>query len=176
MDSKAATEKIFRSLEEDVTSPPMDLQRLTLEEALAAAPDFRAMLDLWNSKRRGAALPEWSDFEFSDFRGWHADIVLSVFDSDEPDPHFVLSSETFTQAIDFNVKGVHFSEGWPRLFGLQFREHFGAIRRNGLIGLVQGKIAMSSRSFLSIRVLELPLRAGGEDVKRMIHVVRVLTD
>jgi len=79
VDSKTATEKIFRSLEEDVDSPPMDLKRLTFEEALAAAPDFQAMLHLWNSKRRGAPLPDWSDFDFPDFRGWHADIVLSVF-------------------------------------------------------------------------------------------------
>lgn len=176
MDSKTATEKVFRSLEEDVDSPPMDLKRLTFEEALAAAPDFQAMLHLWNSKRRGAPLPDWSDFDFPDFRGWHADIVLSVFDSDEPDPYFVLSGETFTQAIDFNVKGVHFSEGWPRLFDLQFRDHFGAIRQSGLIGLTEGRIATSARNFLSIRVLELPVRAGGDDVARLIHVVKVLSE
>ena len=147
---------------------------MTLEEARAAAPDFLGMLDLWSDKRNGAPLPDWQDFDFPDFRGWHPDIVLSVFDSDEPDPLFVLSGETFTQAIDVNVKGVHFSEGWPRLYDLQFREHFGAIRRHGLIGLSEGRIAMSARSFLSVRVLELPVRAGGGDVRRLIHVVKVI--
>lgn len=176
MDSKTATEVIFRSLEEDVTSPPMDLKRLTLEEAREAAPDFRGMLDVWGAKRQDERPPDWHDFDFSDFRGWHSDIVLSVFDKEEPDPCFVLSGETFTRAIDYNVKGVHFSEGWPRLYDLQFREHFGAIRETGLIGLTEGKVATSARSFLSIRVLELPVRNGGERVERMIHVVRVLND
>jgi hypothetical protein len=101
---------------------------------------------------------------------------LSVFNAEEPDPYFVLSGETFTRAIDFNVKGVHFSQGWPRLFDLQFREHFGAIRDTGLIGLTEGKVATSTRNFLSIRVLELPVRDGGDEVQRMIHVVRVLSD
>ena len=140
MDSKTATAKLFRSLEEDANAPPMDLKRMTPEEARTAAPDFLAMLDMWSGKRNGAALP----------------------------------GETFTQAIDANVKGVHFSEGWPRLYNLQFREHFGAIRQHGLIGLSEGRIAMSARSFLSIRVLELPVRAGGDDVRRLIHVVKVI--
>ncbi len=176
MDSKTATEEVFRSFEEDVSSPPMDLKRLTLEEALEAAPDFRGMLDVWAGKRQGDQLPDWADFDFPDFRGWHSDIVLSVFNAEEPDPYFVLSGETFTRAIDFNVKGVHFSQGWPRLFDLQFREHFGAIRDTGLIGLTEGKVATSTRNFLSIRVLELPVRDGGDEVQRMIHVVRVLSD
>jgi len=174
MDSKTATEKVFRSLEEDANSPPMDLMRLTLEEAQVAAADFRGMLDVWAAKRQGARLPDWKDFDFPDFRGWHSDIVLSIFDSEEPDPYFVLSGETFTRAVDFNVKGVHFSDGWPRLFDLQFREHFGAIRAEGLIGITEGKVATSTRSFLSIRVLELPLTDGGDDVKRLIHVVKVM--
>lgn len=174
MDSKAATETVFRTFEEDVTSPPMDLQRLTLEEALEVASDFRGMLDVWAGKRQGDRLPDWADFDFSDFRGWHADIVLSIFDKEEPDPCFVLSGDTFTRIIDYNVKGVHFSEGWPRLFDLQFREHFGVIRETGLIGLTEGKVATSARSFQSIRVLELPVRNGAERVERMIHVVRAL--
>ncbi len=176
MDSKSATELVFRSLEEDVSSPPMDLKRLTLEEALAAAPDFQGMLEVWGSKCRGDEVPDWHDFDFADFRGWHADIVLSVFKSEEPDPCFVLSGETFTRVIDFNVKGVHFSEGWPRLFNMQFREHFSAIRETGLIGLTEGKVATSDRSFQSIRVLELPLRDGGDRIQRMIHVVRSLSE
>ncbi|WP_193370561.1 PAS domain-containing protein [Pelagibius marinus] len=154
----------------------MDLKRLTLEEALEAAPDFRGMLEVWSSKRRDEQIPGWSDFDFPDFVGWHSDLVLSIFKTEEPDPYFVLSGETFTRAIDFNVKGVHFSQGWPRLFDLQFREHFGAIRDTGLIGLTEGKVATSNRNFLSIRVLELPVRDGGDEVQRMIHVVRVLSD
>jgi len=74
------------------------------------------------------------------------------------------------------VKGVHFSGGWPRLFDLQFRDHFGAIRQSGLIGLTEGRNAISTRNFLSIRVLELPVRAGGADVRRLIHVVRVFSE
>lgn len=175
MDTRTATEIVFGSLEEDVTSPPMDVKRLTLEEAREAAPDFRGMLDVWASKRQGDSLPDWSDFDFADFRGWHSDIVLSVFDSDEPDPCFVLSGETFTRVIDYNVKGVHFGDGWPRLYNLQFREHFGAIRETGLIGLTEGKVATSARNFQCIRVLELPVRAGGDRVQRMIHVVRTLS-
>ena len=100
----------------------------------------------------------------------------SHYETFDPKPDAPSDIRGEFKSIPTSVKGVHFSEGWPRLFELQFREHFGAIRQSGFIGLVEGKIAMSARSFLSIRVLELPVRAGGEDVKRLIHVVRVLTD
>lgn len=174
MDSKAVTEEVFRSLEEDTSSPPMDLQRLTAEEAPAVAQDFAGMIEVWKSKRGASRLPDWSDFDFPDFRGWHSDLVLSVFQNDEPDPYFILSGETFSRVVDFNFKGVFFSDCWPRLYDLQFRDHFRAIRDEGLIGLTEGKVATANRSFHSVRILELPVRDGGEGVKRMIHLVRVL--
>lgn len=170
----------IQRIEENPNAPPFDLVRLMPDAALAAAPEFRALIELWLTKcpegavNGIASIPDWSDFDFADFRGWHADMVLSIFpDPDEPDPEFRIAGETYSQIVDGPVKGTRFSDSWPRLYGVQFRRHFQAIRDTGLVGLAEGRHATMGRGHITLRVLELPCRDGGTVVARLIHGVRV---
>lgn len=164
---------VMQQIEEDENSPLMDVSLLDIDEARAVAGNFLSLVDLWDSKRNGRVIPRWCDFDFTDFIGHHQDIVLSRFPENEPDPEFFLSGETFNQIVDSNVRGLRFSECWPRLFKAQFRTHFGSIQRTAKIGYTQGQVATINRSFITVNVLELPVSgAESEEVTQLIHAVR----
>ncbi|WP_161973656.1 PAS domain-containing protein [Hwanghaeella grinnelliae] len=165
---------LLNQIEEDENAPLFNLRRLPMDKVFEAAPEFSSLIGVWDGKRRGGeALPDWSRFDFVDFRGWHSDIVISCFPDAEPDPLFRISGENFNGLVNSNIAGARFSTYWPRLFGIQFRDHFQTIRDTGNIGLVEGRLAAQSRGFLTVQVIELPCRDGGDGVGRLIHGIRV---
>jgi len=161
--------------DEDPNAEPMDLQCFSAEEARAALPDFADLIDLWLARRGSAAVPDWSAVDFADFRGWHDSIVLGVFESDEPDPTLRLAGQTYIDVTQQNPTGRRMSELAPRMFDLYFREHFRQIRDHGLIGLASGRQPLKGRSHVMLRILELPFRDGGAEVRRTVHVLSKTT-
>lgn len=157
--------------DEDPDAEPMDLRCFSGDEARAALPDFAGLIDLWNERRGSAAVPDWAGMDFADFRGWHDSIVLGVFESDEPDPTLRLAGQTYIDMTAQNPTGRRLSELAPRMFDLHFREHFREIRDKGLIGLAAGRQPLKGRSHVMLRILELPFRDGGTEVKRTVHVL-----
>jgi len=149
----------------------MDLQLFSAEEARAALPDFADLINLWLARRGSAAVPDWSDVDFADFRGWHDSIVLGVFESDDPDPTLRLAGQTYIDVTQQNPTGRRLSELAPRMFDLYFREHFRQIRDQGLIGLASGRQPIKERTHVMLRILELPFRDGGDRVERTVHVL-----
>jgi hypothetical protein len=156
---------------ESPTAAPFELRRLLPDEAGAAAPEFAGLIDLWRERRGAAAVPDWSSVEFADFRGWHSALMLSELSEADPDPRFRLIGEDYRMIRDSSLPGQRFSELMPRLFALQFREHFRQIARLGHMGLATGPAAFVGREYLRLRILELPFRHGGEAVARLLHVL-----
>lgn len=154
---------------------PFDLRRLDAEEALAAAPDFASLIALWSGRRAGAAVPDWHDMEFADFRGWHSALLVSDITDGEPDPLFRVIGEDYRIVRDSSLPGQRFSELMPRLYERQFREHFRAIRDQGLLGLAVGPAALVGREHVHLRILELPFRRGGDGVRRLLHALSPTT-
>lgn len=163
-------QNVFARLE-DPNAEPLHLSLLKPADALEAAPDFADLIRLWLDRRGDAAVPDWCDMDFTDFRGWHAALVLGAFEDEEPDPRFRLVGEDFQQLAQRNVTGQRFSELVPRLYDLQFREHFRRLRAEGLIGLSEGRFALYDRQHVGVRVLELPFRNGGHGIERTLHAV-----
>lgn len=170
MPSFAEIQEAFASAE-DPNAEPFDLRRFSAEEAMDAVPDLAALIRLWAERRGDALAPDWGDMDFADFRGWHSSICLGQFPDDEPDPLIRLMGQDFVDLALQEMKGTRFGAIYPRLYALQFREHFQAIRDHGLIGLATGKIAKIGRSHVRMRVMELPFRDGGPKVERTVHVL-----
>lgn len=162
---------LFSALE-DPEAEPLVLRLMGVDEARRAAPDFLALIELWDRRRGARAVPDWRDVEFTDFQGWHADLTLGEFTGADPDPMFRLAGQGHIELTGRNIAGRRFSEAMPRLYGLQFREHFQRLRDEGLIGLSEGRMAQRDRGYIRIRVLELPFRDGGPEVRRTVHAFR----
>lgn len=160
----------FFEASEKPDAPPFLLRRFGPREALEAAPHLAPLIELWDSRRGGEAVPDWADVDFPDFRGWHSSIVVSDLPADEPDPIFRIIGEDFRIFDYTTTQGQRFSDRTPRLYERQFREHFREIRDRGLIGWSVGSAAIVGREHLRVRVLELPFRKGGPLVSRLLHV------
>lgn len=170
MSDAAFLQQIFETAE-DANAAPMELHLISPNQALAAAPDFADLIRLWLERRGDAEVPDWRDVDFPDFRGWHASLILGQFVDDEPDPVMRIAGQDYVDIARNNPKGARFSHVLPRLYRLQYREHFGAIRDRGLIGLSVGRMAFVDRGHVRLRVLELPFRDGGPKVERMLHAL-----
>ena len=170
MDDPQQHEDVFAAVE-DPDAPPLKVQRFRPDEARGALPEFAELIDLWLERRGGEAVPDWSDFDFPDFVGWHAFLMLSRFESDAPDPTFRLAGEKVTDLMQFQLSGRRLSSLAPRNYEQRLRDHFSEIRAQGLIGLTTGQLPVEGRSHAVMRILELPFREGGATVERLLHVM-----
>ncbi|MEX2630216.1 MAG: hypothetical protein WD341_09790 [Tistlia sp.] len=163
-------EALFQAVE-NPDAAPFELQRLDVEGALEAAPRLASLIQLWDERRGEAAVPDWADMDFADFRGWHAALVVSDLPAGEPDPIYRVIGEDFRIVSYTTEPGQKFSDRTPLLYDRQFREHFREIRDRGLIGRATGPAAFVGREHLRLEVLELPFRNGGERVARLVHLM-----
>jgi hypothetical protein len=145
---------------------------LSAADAKLHVPMLAPLITLWEERLNGERAPCWSQMYFEDFRGWHADLVLSSFEGEEPDPLFRLVGETFNEMTGRTVKGMRFSALYPDLYANGMRDHFTALRATARIGVGEGQVDIPGREHISLRVLELPFRNGGPRIDRLVHVVQ----
>lgn len=169
----AIKDRTLRLVPESDDPAPLHMRLLPPETEPEPASPFFDIHAAWNRRRAGNALPDWHDFDFADFRGWHSRLKVSVFPDDRPDPLFRIMGETWRIVAMGNLAGVRFSEVRPKLYDRQFRDHFRAIRDQGLIGRTRGAIAGADREFLTIEVLELPYSRDGARVGGLLHCLHV---
>lgn len=141
------------------------------DEALDAGTPFNEVIRLWLDRRNGHAVPDWSDFDFADFCGWHAEMAISVFPDDEPDPQLRIIGEEVKAVTCCTIKGARFSELQPDLYRSFLREHFRRIRQDGLIGWSIGRVVAGGTAMIAKQMMELPVRRGGDGVDGLIHVI-----
>ena len=169
--NKQITSALLAAIEKP-DAEPFVLHRFTVEQALDAVPEELAgLIRMWDERRGDAAVPDWSDVDFPDFRGWHSRVVISDLPADEPDPHYRVIGEDFRIVTYSTEPGQKFSDRTPLLYERQFRKHFGEIRDRGLIGWSVGPVAFVGREHIRLEILELPFRNGGERVARLVHVL-----
>lgn len=153
---------------------PANLELLPLNTTLDPASPFATVLTTWNRRRTGAHPPEWTNFDFTDFRGWHSHLKVSVFPDERPDPLFRIMGEAWRSIAMGYLAGKRFSDVRPKIFERQFRDHFKAIRDNALIGRTRSAVSARNRGFTKIEVLELPVGRDGQRVGGLLHCLHVL--
>lgn len=163
-------EGIFAAVEDPI-APPLKTWLFQPDEALKQLPEFAEIIDLWLERRGSESLPDWVDMDFADFRGWHAHLMLSKFETEDPDPTFRVVGEEVTVLLQFPTQNRRISDLAPTFYELQFREHFRRIRDEGLFGLTSGELPAKGRGHAVLRILEIPFRDGGTRVERLLHVL-----
>lgn len=148
-------------------------RRLPLDATLEPNSPFREIHAIWNSRRTDDGPPRWEDFDFTDFRGWHSRLKVSVFPDDQPDPEFRIMGENWRDIAMQNLAGMRFSKMLPRQFEYQFRDHFREIRDKALIGHAFGPVAAIEFGLRKTEVLELPVSRNGEKVGGLLHCLHI---
>jgi len=67
---------------------------------------FEQLISVWREKCQGRRVPAWSDFDFSDFLGWHSRIAIYDVSHDPFDYMVRLSGEQYNQIAGRNMKGM----------------------------------------------------------------------
>ena len=67
---------------------------------------FSPLVKIWRSKFDGKRIPKWSDFDFTDFRGWHSRLAIYDISYDPFDYTVRLSGEEFNQSVGRNMIGM----------------------------------------------------------------------
>ena len=152
---------------------PYVIAHIALDGELSPDSPFHNIHQAWARRRTGDTPPAWDTFEFTDFRDWHSRLIISVFRDDEPDPEIRITGEAWQVVGPTNLKGLTFSQLFPRLYERQFRAHFAEIRERPLIGLCRGPLAAVDRDFVHVQVLELPVARFGYRVGGLIHCLHI---
>lgn len=158
---------------EDPNADPMVLYRMSAEEALAADTPFTDLIQVWANRRTDENPPHWDDFDFAHFRGWHSRLCVTAFRDETPDPEIRISGDEWIATGGASANGLRIGQIVPRLYELQLRDHFQAIRDTGCIGLTVGRVAFVNRGFIRMKIVELPVSRYGERVGGLIHGLHI---
>lgn len=122
---------------------------------------FQQLISVWRSKFHGKRIPAWSDFDFTDFAGWHSRLAIYDVTYDPFDYKIRLSGEQFNQILGRNMKGATREE----VLALAVEDEFGDVFykktcHEMLIAYTKG-INIVDRQHINVEFLELPLSDDG---------------
>lgn len=130
---------------------------------------FASLVSVWRSKFDGDKAPSWSDFDFTDFRGWHSRIAIYDITYDPFDYVTRLSGEGYNQAMGQNMKGVSredlLSIAVERKYSDMF---FEKTCSEMLIAYTRG-VNVIERRHMNVEFLELPLTDTGDRATQTIE-------
>jgi len=140
----------------------------------SALPGFEDLVRLWQSKRGDRAIPSWSDFDFYDFKGWHA--RLSVYDiSYDPFDYICrLSGTEIDVAYDQTMTGVTGSElEEMRVEHPAAMEFYEMMCRQMLFSRQLGTLNFKGREHVQVTCVEFPLSDDGRRATQTLEALIV---
>ena len=137
-------------------------------EALAG---FEDLVRLWREKRRERPVPAWSDFDFSDFKGWHSRLALYEIAYDPFDYTCKLSGTEFDGLYNQNMTGMTGSDlAQVRIENPETMTFFEMACRGMLVTRTTGGLNLRGRDHVQITFVEFPLSSGGDQATHTFEV------
>ena len=135
-------------------------------------PRFADVIRLWQAKRKGRIVPQWADFDFYDFVGWHGWVNIHEVNYDPFDYRVRLSGTLADELYGQSTHGYGRAEMNEIYAETEKRDEFDEHAcRNLLISFVEGPFNAVGMTFRKVEYLELPLSDNGE---RATHTIEVL--
>jgi len=134
-----------------------------------ALPGFEDMVRLWRDKCGGRPVPAISDFDFTDFNGWHGHIVLSDVFYDPFDFRYRLFGVEVAERLQTDNTGKRYSElvvlGLEPVEDLVFYE---MTSREMLLTRVSGELHWLQRKHVTASFVEFPLSDSGDRATHLL--------
>lgn len=134
-----------------------------------------AIFDLWRGKTDPPRLPSWADFEFRDFSGWHANLILYEVLQDPFDLLYRICGSRAAWAYGRDLTGKtmrHGADGIQEDIDLIYYQEMTEQR---MFGICEGPAYWRGRHYLQHAFLSLPLAEDGDTVTHFITVLRLET-
>ncbi len=144
-----------------------------LGDDAAALGIAQPIFDLWRSKADLPRLPAWGDFDFADFLGWHANLILYEVLQNPFDLRYRICGSGAAQAYGKDLTGQTMRAGAADIqeeIDLSFYNELVTERR---VGACAGPAYWRGRHLLQHAFLCLPLSEDGDAVTHFITVLHL---
>jgi len=149
-----------------------------LNTPVSALEHHGSLVHIWNSKRRDAGLPAWSDFQLEDFADWWG--WLTVMDCVTDDPRDWVYRLWGSRVVDF--KGQEMTRKPLGYMGLKTTadgasyndmdfDHMSMLYREQKIGLFEGPVTTDMRDVNWVATIRLPLASDGTHIDKFLNGV-----
>ena len=130
-------------------------------------PKLDALCELWESKRKGGALPARADFDVFELRPWLGHLnVIEVIDGGR-DYRYRLHGNDLVQLLGMDLTGRRLSDLAPEMQGTIRAEHEEVLATRGPCWFSRNRFNRDA-DHLRIVKLTLPLAADGETIDMML--------
>ena len=147
----------------------------SLQESAAEFGAAQPVFALWQSKADFPSLPAWGDFDFRDFVGWHANLILYEVQHQPFDLLYRICGSGAAQAYGKDLTGETMRSGAADIqedIDLEFYREMTTERR---FGTCEGSAYWRGRFFLQHAFLCLPLAEDGHDVTHFLTALHLET-
>lgn len=142
------------------------------DEDLKKLVGFEAIVSLWQERRQGRRVPAWRDFDFTDFKGWHGNLVVYEFSYDPFDWKVRLSGSNVDELFDRGLTGLDRGSVYENsIEKKEAGKFYEMTSRNLLIAHTTGPLNIRHRDFRHVCYLELPLCDRGDKATHAIELV-----
>ena len=127
-----------------------------------ALPGFEDLVRLWQDRRGDRAVPSWSDFDFYDFKGWHARLGLYEISYDPFDYTCRLSGTVIDGVFGRTLTGAKGSElAKMKVEDFASMEFYEMMARQMLIARTSGPLNFKGREHIQATFVDFPLSDDG---------------
>lgn len=149
-----------------------------LKDPIPDLVEFREPLRIWNKARGNKIMPEWKDFSFENWVGWHASMCVTDI-LPEPTRQVEIIMGEFYRAQFGRISQLDISQYKFNIiekennFETEYREYAERQYNKGFICLFSGIIPKEGASLKKVKILDLPLT--DEEGKRAVRILSFLT-
>lgn len=130
---------------------------------------FMPLISVWRSKIQGGYVPSWSDFDFTDFAGWHSKLAIYDIHYDPFDYKVRLSGEQFNQILGRNMKGMTRDDLLAIAVEDKIADAFYEKTCSEMLIAYTKGINIINRQHVDVEFLELPLSDSGDRATQTIE-------
>ncbi len=135
---------------------------------------FEKLISVWRAKCQGKKVPAWSDFDFTDFVGWHSRIAIYDVSHDPFDYSIRLSGEEFNQTTGRNMKNMTRAKLLEITVEDEISDKLYEKAATELLFAYTKGTNIVDRQHLQVEYLQLPLSDNGIHATHSIEAINIL--
>lgn len=132
---------------------------------------FHSLISVWRSNFDGDRIPKWSDFDFTDFRGWHSRIAIYDITYDPFDFKAKIVGEEYQEIIGHRMQGITRDDLLSIAIEDEISDRFYLKTCSEMLIAYQMGVNIVHRQHIDVTFLELPLSDNGLHATHTIEAV-----
>lgn len=134
---------------------------------------FEGLVELWRSKCGNQEVPDWSKFDFYDFKGWHGSLILTEYYYDPFDYKYLIFGTRIAHYLGVEVTGKLASELGNSKYNPAKDFDFYEMAGKGLyITKVTREMLWRDEPKTTVSFIELPMSNDGKRANKYLSAMK----